>query len=60
MPTKNCLLVIVINLVVFGIIEVLSLPSIEIMTAARILTHIGLILNVIFLVLALTSKGRSV
>jgi DMSO/TMAO reductase YedYZ heme-binding membrane subunit len=59
MFAKNCLVVILINLVIFGIIELLSLPSLDVMTAARIFTHVGFIVNVILLILALTSKGKS-
>ena len=59
MFAKNCLLVILINLVIFGIIELLSLSSLDVMTPARILTHIGFIVNVSLLILALTAKGKS-
>jgi len=58
-PTRNCVVVIVINLVVFGIIELLSLSSLDVMTPARILTHVGFILNIVLLVLAFSSKPRA-
>jgi hypothetical protein len=58
MFAKNCLIVIVINLVIFGIIELLSLSSMDVMTPARILTHVGFILNIILLVVALTARGK--
>jgi len=44
---------------VFGIIELLSLSSLDVMTPARILTHVGFILNIVLLVLAFSSKPRA-
>jgi hypothetical protein len=59
MLVKNALVVIVLNLVVFGIIELLSLSSMDVMTPARILVHVGFILNIILLVVVLTSRGKT-
>ena len=56
MLVRNALMVIVINLIVFGIIEALSLSSLEIMTPARLLTHVGFLVNLVLLVVALVGK----
>ena len=53
---RNALLVIVINLILFGIIEALSLSSMEIMTPARVVTHVGFVVNLVLVVVALVGK----
>jgi hypothetical protein len=58
MLARNCVAVIVANLVVFGIIEALSLASLEIMTPARLMTHVGFVLNIVLLVVALSARPR--
>ena len=56
MLVRNALVVIVINLILFGIIEALSLSSMEIMTPARLLTHVGFFVNLVLLVVAVVGK----
>jgi hypothetical protein len=56
MPTR--VVVVVINLIIFGIIELLSLSSLDVMTPARILTHVGFIVNIVLLVMVLSAKPR--
>ena len=56
MVPRNALFVVVVNLVIFGIIELLSLSSLEVMTPARILVHVGFLVNVVLLVMAVAGK----
>jgi hypothetical protein len=55
---RNPLAIVLINLVIFLIIELLSLPSFEIMTPARVLTHIGLVVNIILLVMIVSYQPK--